>query len=60
FSSRDGITDMLIKSMVKAADGKLWYATQKGHLGYIENNKVTTVETGLEEQTAIGSILFRD
>ncbi|WP_340157522.1 two-component regulator propeller domain-containing protein [uncultured Maribacter sp.] len=60
FSSRDGITDMLIKSMVKAADGKLWYATQKGHLGYIENNKVTTVETGLEEQTAIGSILFHD
>lgn len=60
FSSRDGITDMLIKNMVKAADGKLWYATQKGHLGYIENNKVTTVETGLEEQTAIGSILFHD
>ncbi|CAN0604764.1 unnamed protein product, partial [Ectocarpus sp. 12 AP-2014] len=44
----------------KAADGKLWYATQKGHLGYIENNEVTTIETGLEEQTAIGSILFRD
>ncbi|CAG2533733.1 Two component regulator propeller [Maribacter dokdonensis] len=60
FSSRDGITDMLIKSMEKAADGKLWYATQKGHLGFIENNKVTTVETGLEEQTAIGSILFHD
>jgi len=60
FSKRHGITDMLIKSMVKAPDGKLWYATQKGYLGYIENNKVTSVETGLEQQTAIGTILFHD
>lgn len=60
FSKRSGITDMLIKSMVKAPDGKLWYATQNGHLGYIENNKVTSIETGLEQQTAVNTILFHD
>ncbi|WP_324026193.1 two-component regulator propeller domain-containing protein [Maribacter sp. BPC-D8] len=60
FSKRNGITDMLIKGMVKGPDGKLWYSTQNGHLGYIENNKVTGIETGLEQQTAIGTILFHD
>ncbi|APQ16133.1 ligand-binding sensor domain-containing protein [Maribacter hydrothermalis] len=60
FSKRNGITDMLIKGMVKGPDGKLWYSTQNGHLGYIENNKVTSIETGLEQQTAIGTILFHD
>ncbi|WP_424000997.1 ligand-binding sensor domain-containing protein [Maribacter sp. IgM3_T14_3] len=60
FSKRNGITDMLIKGMVKGPDGKLWYSTQNGHLGYIENNKVTSIKTGLEQQTAIGTILFHD
>ncbi|WP_437372720.1 ligand-binding sensor domain-containing protein [Maribacter litoralis] len=60
FSKRNGITDMLIKGMVKAPDGKLWYSTQNGHLGYIENNKVTSIETGLEQQTAVNTILFHD
>ncbi|MGO4919560.1 ligand-binding sensor domain-containing protein [Maribacter spongiicola] len=58
FSKRNGITDMLIKGMVKSPDGKLWYSTQNGHLGYIENNKVTSIETGLEQQTAIGTIFL--
>ena len=31
FSKRNGITDMLIKGMVKSPDGKLWYSTQNGH-----------------------------
>ncbi|WP_282075642.1 sensor histidine kinase [Maribacter aquivivus] len=60
FSKRNGITDMLIKGMVKSPDGKLWYSTQNGHLGYIENNKVTSIETGLEQQTAIGTIFFHE
>lgn len=60
FTKRDGITDMLMKGMVKSPDGKLWYSTQNGYLGYIENNKVTSIETGLEQQTAINTILFHD
>ena len=60
FSKRNGITDMLIKGMVKSPDGKLWYSTQNGHLGYIENTKVTSIETGLEQQTAIGTIFFHE
>ncbi|WP_405382920.1 histidine kinase [Maribacter sp. LLG6340-A2] len=60
FTTRDGITDMLIKDFKKDVQGKLWYATQNGHLGTIENNKVTSITTGLEQQTAINSILFHE
>ncbi|SIR21895.1 sensor histidine kinase [Maribacter ulvicola] len=60
FTKQNGIKDMSIKGMVKAPDAKLWYSTQNGHLGYIENDKVTNIETGLEQQTAIGTILFHD
>ncbi|WP_339627743.1 two-component regulator propeller domain-containing protein [uncultured Maribacter sp.] len=58
FTKGDGISDMPIKDFVKGPNGSFWYATQNGYLGYIENNKVTAVETGLEQQTSIGTILF--
>ncbi|SEK29507.1 Two component regulator propeller [Maribacter orientalis] len=58
FTKRDGISDMLMRVFVKDNNGRFWYATQNGYLGYIENNKVTAVETGLEQQTSIGTILF--
>ncbi|TVZ14773.1 LytS/YehU family sensor histidine kinase/ligand-binding sensor domain-containing protein [Maribacter sp. MAR_2009_72] len=60
FTKRDGITDMLITSLVKDQNDRFWYATKNGYLGYIEHNKVATVTTDLEQQTAIGTILFHD
>lgn len=60
FGKRDGITDLLIKDLAKDAEGKLWFATQNGHLGYIENDKVIAIETELKQQTAIGTLLFHD
>ena len=60
FTKRDGITDMLIRDFVKGPNNKFWFSTQNGYLGYIENNKVTAVETGLEQQTAIGTVLFHE
>ncbi|SNR40516.1 Two component regulator propeller [Maribacter sedimenticola] len=59
FTKRDGITDMLITSLVKDQNDRFWYATKNGYLGYIEHNKVATVTTDLEQQTAIGTILFQ-
>ena len=60
FTKRDGISDMLITDFVKDSNGKFWYATQNGYLGYIDNDIVEAVETGLEQQTSIGTILFHD
>lgn len=60
FGKREGITDLLIKDLAKDAEGKLWFTSQNGHLGYIENDKVIAVETELKQQTAIGTILFQD
>ncbi len=60
FGKREGITDLLIKDLVKDADGRLWYATQSGHLGYIENDKVIAVETPLKEQTTIATVLLNN
>lgn len=58
FGKRDGISDVLIKDFKKDAKGRLWYATQNGYLGYIQDDKITEVKTGLEQQIAIGTILF--
>ncbi len=58
FGKRDGIRDLLIKDLVKDPKGRFWFATQNGHLGYIEDSKVTMVETKLKGQTAIGTLLF--
>ena len=60
FTKRDGISDMLITDFVKDSNGKFWYATQNGYLGYIDNDIVEAVETGLEQQTSIGTILLHD
>lgn len=60
FGKRDGLTDLLIKDFGKDAEGRLWFGSQNGHLGYIEDNKITAVETQLKQQTAIGTILFQE
>ena len=58
FGKQDGITDLLIKDFVMDPEGRLWYGTQNGHLGYIKDDKVTVVDTELKNQTAIGTVLF--
>ena len=60
FGKQDGITDLLIKDLVKGPKGKYWFATRNGHLGYIKNDKVVMVETGLKQQTGIGTVLFKN
>lgn len=58
FGKKEGIADLLIKDVVEDPKGRLWYATQDGHLGYIEEDRVTVIETELKGQTDIGTLLF--
>lgn len=60
FGKVAGIEDLLIRTLVEDRNGKFWYGTQKGHLGYVFENKVTDFGTVLESETAINSIVFRD
>ncbi len=58
YGKREGISDLLLKDLQKDPRGRLWFASQKGHLGYIENDEVTMVDTPLKGQTTIGTLLF--
>jgi len=62
FGKEQGITDLGIRDLARDETGRVWYATNKGHLGYIKNNTVTHIEpknvTGNE--VTIGTILFHN
>ncbi len=58
YTKADGIADLSIKDLVLDPENRLWYATQTGHLGYIKNDTHTALGTVLEQQTAIGTLLF--
>ncbi len=58
FERRNGIKDLQISYMKQDSLGKVWYATQNGHLGYIKNNKVTHFGNVLNQKTAIITLVF--
>ncbi len=58
FERKNGIKDLQIRHMIQDSLGKIWYATQNGHLGYIKNNKVTHLGNILNQKTAISTLLF--
>ncbi len=62
YGAEQGITDLSIRDLARDETGRVWYATNKGHLGYIKNNTVTHIEpkniTGNE--VTIGTILFHN
>ncbi|WP_430412082.1 ligand-binding sensor domain-containing protein [Kordia sp.] len=62
FGAQEGIKDLSIRDLARDETGRIWYATNKGHLGYIKNDKVTHIEsknvTGNE--VAIGTIRFHN
>ncbi len=60
FGKREGMTDLLLKDMVKDESGRLWFSSQNGHLGYIEAGKLTMLDTPLEGLTAIGTVRFHN
>ncbi|WP_062052687.1 sensor histidine kinase [Aquimarina longa] len=58
FTKKNGIKDIDIRDMKKDSIGRIWYATQNGHLGYIQKNKVTHLGSVLHQTTAISTLLF--
>lgn len=58
FALEKGIEDLLIKTSNRDSEGRLWYGTQKGHLGFIKNDKVVHLGDVLESGVAINSIAF--
>lgn len=62
FGVQEGIKDLSIRDLARDETGRIWYATNKGHLGYIKKDKVTHIEpknvTGKE--VAIGTIRFHN
>lgn len=59
FGKGDGISDLLLKDLVKDTQGRLWYVTKNGALGYIENEKVIHMPSVLGMPTTIGTLLFQ-
>ncbi|MCK7589673.1 histidine kinase [Subsaxibacter sp. CAU 1640] len=60
FGQKEGISDLLLKDMKVDGKGRIWYSTQNGHLGYIENNNVNELGQVLEDKTAINSLVFKN
>ncbi|MFK7813112.1 MAG: two-component regulator propeller domain-containing protein, partial [Maribacter sp.] len=58
FGKQSGISDLLLIDMATDGNGRIWYATKTGDLGYIENDKVTNLPSVLNQQTSIGTLLF--
>jgi len=60
YGKKQGLDDLLIREMKTDAYGRLWYATQKGHLGYIQNDKLTDLGKVLDQEIPIGTLLFHN
>ncbi len=60
FDANNGITDLNINDINLDLEGKLWYATKNGELGYINNNEVRHLGKVLSEKTSIRTILFHN
>ncbi len=58
FGRKKGISDLFLKDMVKDDQGRIWYATKNGTLGYIEKDTVTELPSVLDRQITIGTLLF--
>ena len=60
FGSEDGMEDVLVRDMKVDSRGRIWYATQSGHLGYLQNNEVVHLGQVLQHKVPINSLLFRN
>jgi ligand-binding sensor domain-containing protein len=60
YNETNGISDLLINDIRTDYEGKLWYATSNGALGYIEEGKVSHLGKVLEENTSIRTLLFHE
>jgi ligand-binding sensor domain-containing protein len=59
FGEKDGLIDLLIKDLKTDSKGRIWYGTQTGHIGFIENNSLKDLGQVLDDKTAVNSLLFK-
>jgi len=59
YGTRKGIRDLNINDIEQDNDGKIWYATAGGNLGYIENSKARGFYQILEKEISISTIEIR-
>lgn len=62
FGSKEGIKDLAIRDLQRDETGRIWYATNKGHLGFIKKDKVTHLmpKDVIGSEVAIGTIRFHN
>lgn len=60
FGRSDGITELLINDLQLDSLGRIWYATKRGHLGYIEKSKVHHLGNVLHQPTDIVSLCIHE
>lgn len=60
YGTEDGIRDLNINDLEKDDDGKIWYATAGGNLGYIENGQARGFHQILEKEISITTIEIRE
>lgn len=60
YGSEDGMEDVFVRDMKADSRGRIWYATQSGHLGYLQNDKVVHLGQVLQHKVPINTLLFRN
>ncbi|MEY8849520.1 two-component regulator propeller domain-containing protein [Psychroserpens sp. XS_ASV72] len=60
YASSEGIEDLQIRHIQKDKKNRLWYVTQKGHLGYLKGNTITDLGIVLGQNSPINSIVFNN
>ena len=58
FQYKDGLTDALINDMNIGPNGKLWFVTKSGTIGYFLNEKIKNLKQKLPVNVGIGTIIF--
>jgi ligand-binding sensor domain-containing protein len=59
FGEKEGLSDLLLKDLKADSKGRIWYGTQTGNVGFIENNRLKDLGQVLDDKTAINSLLVR-
>lgn len=60
FKKSDGIYDLEINDMQFDSQGRLWYISQRGYLGYIENDIVKHLGKKINSPATIGTLVIHD
>ena len=60
FGKEQGIDDMLIRDLKPDEQGRIWYGTQAGAIGFIDNNNVTHLGNILGVNTSINTLVFKN